>query len=76
MVEQISDLQIYSEQKDYFLPRPVMFDSRKEGLKALFYSSDCYTRQLDPAINEEEMANTPEPYATYHKIIFALMSFL
>lgn len=53
-----------------------MFDSRREGLKALFYSSDCCMRQWDPTVNGEVMTNTPEPYGTYHKIIFALMSFL
>lgn len=42
MVEQNLDFQSYSEQKDYFLPRSVMFDSREEDLEALFYSSDHY----------------------------------
>lgn len=62
--------------KTLFSSQTCMFDSRKEGLKGLFYSSDCLRRHPDPAVNGEVMTNTPEPYGTYHKIIFALMSFL
>lgn len=48
MVEQNSDLQIYSKQKDYVLLRPVIFDAREEGFKALLYNSNCHMRQSDP----------------------------